>query len=249
MHNRYAAFDEYGVQHFPKHLARRGRDQFLENLLFDFDWLKLKLDRADPKVLIADYDLLPRNLEVGLVQKALRLAAHVLSSDKEQLASQLLGRLLVYGPQNIQELLKQAKDHQNDPWLCPIRSGLMLPTEPLIRTLTGHTDSIRALVVSPDERLLISGCRDKLIRIWSIEDWTVLRTLSGHSGWIMALALTPDGDKVVSASWDRTIRVWNVSDGTCLFTLDEHSDPVFDVTVTPSGRYAVSASRDKTIKV
>jgi hypothetical protein len=101
MHNRYAAFDEYGVRHFPKHLARKGRDQFLENLLFDFDWLKLKLDIVDPTVLIADYDLLPRNPDMRFTQKALRIAAHVLSSDKEQLASQLLGRLLVYESQNI----------------------------------------------------------------------------------------------------------------------------------------------------
>lgn len=250
MSNRYTAFDRYGLRHLPKHLANReAGGQILPKLLSDFDWLQHKLEIVGPSALIEDYDLLTDGHDLKLVQKALRLADHILANNEEQLAGQLLGRLLVYRSRDIQELLQQVRNDQKGPWLRPVRASLMLPTEPLLRTLTGHTDSVRALAVTPDERYLISGCRDTTIRVWSIEDWTVLRTLHGHEGWVMALAVTPDGRKLVSASWDRTLRVWDLSDGTCIFTLRGHTDPVFDVAITPAGQYAISASRDKTLKM
>jgi hypothetical protein len=34
--------------------------------------------------------------------------------------------------------------------------------------------------VSPDAKILVSGCKDKTIKIWDAESGKLLRTLSGH---------------------------------------------------------------------
>lgn len=38
----------------------------------------------------------------------------------------------------------------------------------LLQTLTGHEGSIDALGVSPDGKLLVTGGRDKTVRVWVI---------------------------------------------------------------------------------
>jgi WD40 repeat protein len=38
----------------------------------------------------------------------------------------------------------------------------------LVRTLTGHTDSVWSVSFSPDGRLLASGSRDNTIKLWQV---------------------------------------------------------------------------------
>ncbi|NJO71356.1 MAG: hypothetical protein HC825_06015, partial [Oscillatoriales cyanobacterium RM1_1_9] len=45
-----------------------------------------------------------------------------------------------------------------------------LPSGKLLKTLKGHSGSIRPLVFSPDGKTLVSGSRDKTIRVWRLSD-------------------------------------------------------------------------------
>lgn len=74
----------------------------------------------------------------------------------------------------------------------------------LTYTLTGHTDSIRALTVLPDGKL-VSASSDKTVRVWDRGKCSL--TLKDHKGSVTALAVLPDG-KLVTGSDDRTVRVW-----------------------------------------
>ena len=40
----------------------------------------------------------------------------------------------------------------------------------LARTLTGHTDWVRGLAVSPDGQWIVSGSWDATVRIWQLSD-------------------------------------------------------------------------------
>lgn len=86
-----------------------------------------------------------------LIQGALRLSAHILAKDKTQLAGQLLGRLLSFEVPEIQAMLQQAKPRET-PWLRPLTPSLMPPGGALLCTLTGHTDAVQAVAVTPDSR-------------------------------------------------------------------------------------------------
>ena len=94
MSNPFQNFDEYGLRYYPTHLAELEDEESLLEVLTDFDFLQTKLNIFDITVLIADYNLYPKEETLRLVGDALRLSAHILNSDKLQLPSQLLGRLL-----------------------------------------------------------------------------------------------------------------------------------------------------------
>jgi hypothetical protein len=58
----------YCFRHLPTHLAKVGRDGDLRTLLLNFNWLQTKLVATDANALIADYDYLPEEKNLQLVQ-------------------------------------------------------------------------------------------------------------------------------------------------------------------------------------
>src|SRR5262249_29865134 len=239
----------YCLRHLSAHLHQVGRDQALRTVLSDFNFLRGKLEATGARALIADYEYLPEGADLRLVQSAVQLSAHVLARDHRQFAAQLTGRLLGNPAPVIQLLLKAAAESTSGPWLQPLTSSLTPPGGPLIRTFEGHTDWVRAVVLTPDGRYAISGSWDATLRVWDLESGQSVRTLEGHTGWVNALAMTPDGDRVISASVDRTLRVWDLESGQSVRTLEGHTDRVNAVTVTPDGDRAISVSADRTLRL
>jgi len=66
------------------------------------------------------------------------------------------------------------------------------------------------LVVTPDNKQVISASWDHSIKIWNLESGEELFTLEGHTGFVNAVAVTPDGKQVISVSHDKTLKVWNL---------------------------------------
>ena len=64
----------------------------------------------------------------------------------------------------------------------------------LINTLTGHTDQVSALAITPDGKRLISGSMDNTIKVWEPATGQEPTTLTGHTGFVDTLAVTPDGN-------------------------------------------------------
>ena len=75
-----------------------------------------------------------------------------------------------------------------------------------IKTLTGHTDSVRALTVLPDGSL-VSGSVDNSIKIWDVTNGQTIKTLTGYTGDVYALSVLPDGS-LASGSEDYSIKIW-----------------------------------------
>jgi WD40 repeat protein len=183
-----------------------------------------------------------------LIQGALRLSAHILIQDTKQLAWQLSGRLLHFDAPEIQELLQQIPQTKI---IClrPLTASLTPPGGALVRTLSGHSDSVYAVAVTPDGKYVISGSDDSTLKVWNWQAGQEVRTLAGHSDCVLAVAITPDGKYVISASMDKIIKVWNWQTGEEVRTLTSHNHWVFALAVTPDGKYLISGSTDKTIKV
>src|SRR5271165_4933580 len=102
--------DVYAWRRIAYHMVKAGRKDDLQRLLLDFAYLQAKLEASDVNALIADYDYLPEDKDLKLVQSAIRLSANVLARDVRQLAGQLAGRLQGYGNPKIQTLLKQVAE-------------------------------------------------------------------------------------------------------------------------------------------
>ncbi|KAJ7481199.1 WD40-repeat-containing domain protein [Mycena galericulata] len=69
---------------------------------------------------------------------------------------------------------------------------------------------------------VVTGARDKTIKLWDTASGQLLRNLPGHDNWVRALAFHPSGKFLLSASDDKTIRVWELSTGRCMKTVEAH---------------------------
>ena len=61
-----------------------------------------------------------------------------------------------------------------------------------------------ALVALPDNQPALSGGYDNNIKLFNVNDGTVVRTFTHHTDWVTCLALLPDGLRFVSGSADDT---------------------------------------------
>ena len=74
---------------------------------------------------------------------------------------------------------------------------------------SGHKDSILCLCTISN-KILASGSWDKNIKIWNIEDRSIILTLSGHKGRVNALCYVKEG-VFVSGSVDKSLIIWSKS--------------------------------------
>ena len=50
-------------------------------------------------------------------------------------------------------------------------------SDKLINKLTGHTDCVRSVAISPDNKKIVSGSSDNTIRIWDLDSGNLINTL------------------------------------------------------------------------
>ncbi len=83
-----------------------------------------------------------------------------------------------------------------------------------------HANTVLAVALSPDDRLLVSGGRDGYVHVWERCTGKLLHTFSGHKGAVVAAAFTLDGQRVLSASSDGVITLWEVALGRAVQSWD-----------------------------
>jgi eukaryotic-like serine/threonine-protein kinase len=77
--------------------------------------------------------------------------------------------------------------------------------------LTNHTDSVTAVLFTPDGRQLASASQDGTIRIWNAADHAELRCLQSSGEWLKALAILPDGKTLVSGGLGGSVCFWDAA--------------------------------------
>ena len=73
--------------------------------------------------------------------------------------------------------------------------------------MQGHEYRINTLVVTSDNKYIISGSFDNTIRIWNFLQKTQETVLEGHTSTINSVGVTSDNKFIISGSDDNTIRI------------------------------------------
>lgn len=96
---------------------------------------------------------------------------------------------------------------------------------------------------------LISGSRDKTIKMWDISVGLCLFTLVGHDNWVRGLVFHPGGKYILSASDDKTLRVWDIRNKRNHKTLEAHNHFVTSIDMHRTSPYVITGSVDQSVKV
>src|SRR5262249_36538638 len=101
--------------------------------------------------------------------------------------------------------------------------------------LGAHRFGVFCVAMTPDCPRVVSGSRDRTLRVWEFDSRKCVTTLTGYSEMAFGVAVTPDGRRAVSGAHDGTIRVWDLNTGECLTAMEGHAKSVYGVAVAPDG--------------
>lgn len=74
-----------------------------------------------------------------------------------------------------------------------------------IMKLRGHSENIRAIVISSDGQQIVSGSSDGTIKVWSMGQQRCVQTIHVHTEGVWALLMTDSFSHVISGSRDKKI--------------------------------------------
>ncbi|KYQ90125.1 WD40 repeat-containing protein [Tieghemostelium lacteum] len=108
---------------------------------------------------------------------------------------------------------------------------------------------VTTLSLTKEGELLASGYSDGSIRIWNMNDYSLVSVFNGHRGAVTSLCFNQLGSLLVSGARDTDIIVWDIITESGLFRLRGHRDQVTSVKLLEKSNHIVSSSKDGLIKI
>lgn len=116
----------------------------------------------------------------------------------------------------------------------------------------GHLGFISNVVMTNDEKYLVSESRDDIfgsndIKIWDIKSGECLRTIKGYEEKIDILKVTSDRKHIVALSiYNNKVLVWNFNSGELLYKINVSTNLI---DISPDSKYIVTSDASKEIKI
>jgi WD40 repeat protein len=123
-----------------------------------------------------------------------------------------------------------------------VNSGVAQKLETVVQR--GHYASVKSVAFTPDGKFLLSGSRDKTIKLWELATGRELRSYLGHTSTINDIAVSSDGKFFISSCADETARMWNIESGELIRTFQGHKDLLTSVALSHDNKYLVTAGYD-----
>src|SRR5262249_60589176 len=76
-----------------------------------------------------------------------------------------------------------------------------------------HAGKVRAVALSPDGRLLLTGGDDRTARLWETATGRQVGAALAHGDAVEHVAFSPDGTTAATGSKDGTARLWDAAPG------------------------------------
>jgi WD40 repeat protein len=130
-------------------------------------------------------------------------------------------------------------------WKDDFSKDLEAPKPELV-VQVGHADKITALAVPADGRQLISASMDATVRIWSVEDRSLLRILPDQLVGATSLAMSRDDRWLVSGGASGSVQIYERSRDYRRkpYFVQPHLKRVEQIVLLPDGVHFVSVDQD-----
>ncbi|MCF7948879.1 MAG: WD40 repeat domain-containing protein [Spirochaetia bacterium] len=115
--------------------------------------------------------------------------------------------------------------------------------------MSGHTDQVLDMDLSPDGKYLASASMDDTVRIWDTHTLEELGVLEGHADDVYSVSFGPGARHVVTGARDGAVRVYALPSGEQVHLLRGHAEAVYSVSYSPDGKQILSGGKDTTVRV
>ncbi|KAF2854510.1 WD40 repeat-like protein [Plenodomus tracheiphilus IPT5] len=115
--------------------------------------------------------------------------------------------------------------------------------------LDSHVSVVRSLRYSPEEKVLVSGSRDKTLIVWDSNRWKAQRTIAALEG-IEDAGFLAKGHVIYSGGEHGRVRLWSTATGQELTQEQEpgiETDEIVNVLYYPSLPYLISIHADQVL--
>lgn len=122
--------------------------------------------------------------------------------------------------------------------------SLVSPDTMQTRRLPQHADWVTDVNWSPDGTLLVTACRDGIVRVFNTASLAQISQNAAHTQPVYSAAFSHDGRQVVSVGSDQTARVFDAASGQAVRSIEGFDSDIFRVLVTSDDR-VLTASADR----
>lgn len=120
-----------------------------------------------------------------------------------------------------------------------------MSTGKIIRTIeVDNNNYVYSICLSPDNKYLLSGGSDSLIRLWDITTGKKLKTFTGHGEYINSLCFSPDGKSFMSGDSKGNLILWDVASGKEIRSFPDVQDLVNSISFLPDGKSFITGYFD-----
>ncbi|XP_029987509.1 NACHT domain- and WD repeat-containing protein 1, partial [Sphaeramia orbicularis] len=224
------------LQELPFDLLHAGLwDELKQEVIGSAEWLFCKTRVCGVSSVIQDLDQSSKYMdctETRLIRDALVLIKPSLDflngqMDMSLFYAELLARLCSLAtpyPSLIGQLCRQCEEWlltYSEPILIPKCSFLQSPGGALQHTMTGIQGGVVCLDVSLEAGLLVAGCDDGVVVVWSLDDQQLMHILLGHTAAILTVKVIESSSHCLSLAADGSLRRWSLLTGRQLLCIEE----------------------------
>ena len=119
----------------------------------------------------------------------------------------------------------------------------------LLKTLSGHTGTVKAVAFSPDGTQLVTGSFDGTVRLWNLKNDSSTILFSDNMKLIQTVAFSADGKLIAFGGSDKMVNLWSVEANQMVASFSGHTDVVKCIALSPNGKLIASGGIDNIVCV